>query len=330
MKIWPDEVIKTVYELLVKQWNSSTMPEFMKWRWLCPIPKRQGDVRMTDLRPLSLVEVLRKSWSSHVIWKMRGLWERHGMLDDSQSAYREGRGTENSLLQVINGLEEAQECATNILASSWDMTRAFDSLSRNAARLALYRLGVPVKVCEMLIGLDAEGKTVVHTPKARKLWDTLMQKSTNTSYEEAAEKFADLYFVAVRGIGQGDTPSPFIWDAFFDILLVALKLGADGKFWLRARGDTLVSLKNQAYADDSLTPCSDLTLLQRKADIVSAFAMIFGFEISVTQLRSLLMEWGNEVPTYLLPKLVIHTWGLVRVKLGLAGRYPRKTRMVRR
>ena len=78
----------------------------------------------------------------------------YGMLDDSQSAYHEGMGTESSLLQVINGLEEAQECATNILASSWDMTRAFDSLSRNAARLALYRLGVPVKVCEMLIGLD--------------------------------------------------------------------------------------------------------------------------------------------------------------------------------
>ena len=123
---------------------------------------------MTDLRSLSLVEVLRKSWSSHVIWKMRGLWERYGMLDDSQSVYREGRGTENSLLQVINGLEEAQECATNILASSRDMTRAFDSLSRNAARLTLYRLGVPVKVCEILIGLDAEGKTVVRTPKV--LW----------------------------------------------------------------------------------------------------------------------------------------------------------------
>ena len=64
-----------------------------------------------------------------------------------------------------------------------------------------------------------------------------MQKSTNISYEEAAEKLSDLYFIAVRGIGQGDTPSPFIWDAFFDILLVALKLGADGKFWLRARGE---------------------------------------------------------------------------------------------
>ena len=141
----------------------------------------------------------------------------------------------------------------------------------------------PVKVCEWLVGLDIDGKTVVRTPKARKLWDTLMQKSTNISYDEAAEKFADLYFIAIRGVGQGDTPSPFIWDAFFDILLVALNLGADTKFWVRARGDKLVSLKNLAYADDSLTPCSDLVLLQRKVDIVSAFCMIFGFELSITK-----------------------------------------------
>jgi hypothetical protein len=30
MKIWPDEVIKAVYDLLVIQWNSDSMPEFMK------------------------------------------------------------------------------------------------------------------------------------------------------------------------------------------------------------------------------------------------------------------------------------------------------------
>ena len=92
----------------------------MKWRWLCPIPKKTGDIRREDLRPLSLVEVLRKSWASHVVWKMRVLWEKNGLLDDSQSAYRAGRGTENALMQVINGLEKAEECATNYYGTSWD------------------------------------------------------------------------------------------------------------------------------------------------------------------------------------------------------------------
>ena len=30
MKAWPEKVIAKVYDLLVKQWNSSSMPEFMK------------------------------------------------------------------------------------------------------------------------------------------------------------------------------------------------------------------------------------------------------------------------------------------------------------
>jgi hypothetical protein len=120
MKVWPEEVISRVYVLMVQQWTSKSLPEFMKWRWLCPIPKKTGDIRREDLRPLSLVEVLRKSWASHVVWKMRSLWEKNGLLDNSQSAYRAGRGTENALMQVINGLEEAEECATNYYGTSWD------------------------------------------------------------------------------------------------------------------------------------------------------------------------------------------------------------------
>ena len=92
MKIWPEDVIKKVYDLMLQQWTNKAMPEFMKWRWLCPIPKKMGDIRREDLRPLSLVEVLRKSWSSHVVWKMRALWEKYGLIDEAQSAYRAGRG----------------------------------------------------------------------------------------------------------------------------------------------------------------------------------------------------------------------------------------------
>ena len=138
------------------------------------------------------------------------------------------------------------------------------------------------------------------------------------------EIFADIYFIALRGVGQGDTPSPFIWDAFFDILLVALKLGTKGKFWVRARGDTLVSLKDQAYADDSLTPCSDLLTLQRKADIVSTFAMIFGFEISIIKLRSFLMQWENEIPEHIFPKIKVHKWGWVPCEVGVGWKIPEK------
>ena len=41
IKIWPDELMDKVYDLLVRQLNSDSMPEFMKRRWLCPIPKNR-------------------------------------------------------------------------------------------------------------------------------------------------------------------------------------------------------------------------------------------------------------------------------------------------
>ena len=110
---------------------------------------------------------------------------------------------------------------------------------------------------------------------------------------------------------------------------MALKLSGDNKFWVRVINDTLVILKDLAYADDSLTPCADLITLQRKADIVSAFAIIFGFEISITKLRSLLMEWGNEVPKHLFPSSSSANGNGLSVKWVLAGRSQRKERTVK-
>ena len=85
-----------------------------------------------------------------------------------------------------------------------------------------------------------------------------------------------------------------------------------------------MSLKDQAYADDSLTPCSDIETLQRKADIVSTFAMIFGFDISIKKLRSLIMEWGSEIPDHIFPKIKIHKWGWTPCEVGVGWRIPEK------
>ena len=121
------------------------------------------------------------------------------------------------------------------------------------------------------------------------------------------QKFSQI-FISLRFVvwDKVTRRAPLFGTHFFDILLVALKLGTKGNFWLRARQYKLVSLKDQAYADDSLTPCSAIETLQRKADIVSTFAMIFGFDISIKKLRSLLMEWGSEIPDHIFPTIKIH------------------------
>ena len=179
--------------------------------------------------------------------------------------------------------------------------------------MSLYRLGVPHECLTGLIGIDETGKTVIRTPKARRVWDLLMGSDLSTSYERAADVLSTLWFFCKRGVGQGDKPSPYVWNSFFDILLVALKLGVTGSFWVRTKNHMLTTLDDISYADDLNTPATDKASLQRKADIVSAFTMICGFTISISKLRTLLMSWGNEIPSPGVDEsFVVHEWAGMR------------------
>ena len=49
-----------------------------------------------------------------------------------------------------------------------------------------------------------------------------------------------------------------------------------------------------AAADDLLSTCGSLDCLQLKADVVSAFCIIFGLDVATTKLRTYHVRWGNE------------------------------------
>ena len=57
---------------------------------------------------------------------------------------------------------------------------------------------------------------------------------------------------------------------------------------------------------------------------MSTFAMIFGFEISMIKLRSLLMQWGNEISEHIFPKIKIRKWGWVPCEVGVGWKIPEK------
>ena len=60
MKAWPEEVSHLAYDILVKMWGAKHVPEWWKFRWLAPIPKNPLAPTVDELRPIMLLEVLRK------------------------------------------------------------------------------------------------------------------------------------------------------------------------------------------------------------------------------------------------------------------------------
>jgi hypothetical protein len=90
-----------------------------------------------------------------------------------------------------------------------------------------------------------------------------------------------LGFIPERGTGQGDIPSPLLWVGVFDILLTALDTVQDGQLFAPIGDGASEPVRDSAYADDLLSVVTTLPALQRKADIVSAFCLLFGIDLSV-------------------------------------------------
>ena len=163
-------------------------------------------------------------------------------------------------------------------------------MEKSLLRLSWRRLGIPSDIASLLISYDIGGNTIVGTPLAR---DTLRRRGTGAF--SILPTPPNLWcFEAIVGTGQGDIPSPCNWNAFFDILLVALATSTHQSFSTRGPDHLLRPTQDTAYADDLLSVSATGPGLQRKADIVSAFCIVFGMEIATPKLRAVQIHWGHE------------------------------------
>ena len=102
-------------------------------------------------------------------------------------------------------------------------------------------------------------------------------------------------FKAERGASQGAVRNPTTWLAFFDILLVALSFSdvKEDNLILPGLPEKLTYTHNPAYVDDSITQSVTIESLQRIADILSAFCIIFEVDIAIQKLRSYVAGWSS-------------------------------------
>ena len=82
------------------------IPTEWKWRWLVPLLKKDGTT-VDDLRPIMLLDVLRKVWTTLVMGNITKVLLKHRVLRVTQHAYLPHRCTDSANIQVVNTLEAA-------------------------------------------------------------------------------------------------------------------------------------------------------------------------------------------------------------------------------
>jgi len=260
---------------MVGFWTHHGLAKEWQWRWLVPLLKK-GGTTIDDLRPIMLLDVLRKIWTTLVMNSITSVLLKHKVLRATQHAYLPHRGTDSANLQVINTLETAFEEKRTLYGSSWDIRKAFDSVGKWLIRLAWRRLGVPAPLVEWLILLDLGNHTVVRTGHSFSRW-----------IKHGLKGLEGLDFDAEMGCGQGDVSSPLTWVAVFDILLSALEDDdPHGGFRLRRPIETQYAAPDVCFADDLQSFAATLAQLQRKAELVAGYAAITGMRIAEQKLRT--------------------------------------------
>ena len=85
---------------------------------------------------------------------------------DYQQDHASNRGEQCAAIANLifkSAIESAWENKTKIYESSWDIAKAFDSVSKVMIRLTWERVGVPTPFVDWLLALDADNHTIVRT-----------------------------------------------------------------------------------------------------------------------------------------------------------------------
>ena len=133
-------MIANLQYCLTRIWQERGTPDWWSDRWLVVIFKKEHDiVKIGDLRPLILMDtveaMVRGSTTTDAC-----LLEKHDVLRHSHHGFCAGRSTIKASLLFINKLEEALVKGKVLHTRSWDITRAFNSVSKNVMRMAWARL----------------------------------------------------------------------------------------------------------------------------------------------------------------------------------------------
>ena len=162
-------------------------------------------------------------------------------------------GTDTELIQVINVVEDAAEFKKRLILTSFDTTKAFDSVNKPLMVAAWTRLGVPPDIANYLVNMDVGGDTLVKTAHAKSVIGKLQKGQHLRDVKVAVGKLNSenkstpstvRTFTARDGIGQGDSPSANAGIAIYDILLCALdEIEEDPYRFQKRDGESLLALR---------------------------------------------------------------------------------------
>ena len=187
MRCWPEPLLREVHSIL-QSFGSADYPDWWSFRLMSPIQKIQGSTSLDSLRPIMLLEVVRKVWTTLLHRKIAHAWENFNLLAAGQAGGRPRHGTEAPIMQLIAYIDHRRQTVEATFITFWDISKAFDSPSKNVLKASLARLAVPPQWADWFVSMDMRGGVLPKSPIAQDFLHAGHRPSEAPPFDQANEQ----------------------------------------------------------------------------------------------------------------------------------------------
>jgi hypothetical protein len=241
--------------------NKGRFQKSLNTTFITLIPKKAGAEELKDFRPISLVGSVYKLISKVLVNRLKNVLEK--IISKSQNAYIKGR-------QILDSVLIANECIDSRLRSrepgllcKLDLEKAYDHVNWEFLLFILQRCGFGEK------------------------WRSWIAFCISTvRYSVLINGEPSGFCSSSRGIRQGDSPSPFLFEivmkALSRMLEVTENSGLVAGFSVGTRDNLGLSVSHLLFADDTLILCgADEEHLRNLRCLFRCFEAVSGLKVNL-------------------------------------------------
>ena len=286
-----------LHQLFLLIWQQEILPQDFKDASIIHLYKRKGNRQACDNhRGISLLSIAGKVLARVLLNRLIDHLEEKDHLPESQCGFRKNRGTMEMVFAARQLQEKCQEQNIDLYSTYVDLTKAFDTVSREGLWRIMGKYGCPRKFITI----------------TRQFHDGMLARVQDNGEASAP-------FKVTNGVKQGCVLAPTLFSLMFSAMLTDAFSDNDGGIGIRYRFDGSVfnlrrlqaitkvkkdSVNDLLFADDCALNATSEAGMQSSADIFSEACTNFGLTIS-TKKTEVMHQPANGKP-YVEPDITIN------------------------
>ena len=267
-------VAEKLTEIFHIMWRKEAIPQEFKDATIIHVFKRKRNPQVCDNhRDISLVSIAGKILARVLLNRLNEHLEQSGLLPESKCGFRKTRGTIDMIFTARQLQEKCQEQNVDLYMTFVDLTKAFDTISREGLWKITAKFGCPAKFIAMV----------------RQFHDGMLARVQNDG------EFSDP-FPVTNGVKQGCVLASTLFSTMFSAMLtdafqdgdngIPIRYRFDGKLFnlgrLQAKSKVQTEVLDEfLFADDKAKGAPTEEKMQKGVDQVSDSCDSYDLTISI-------------------------------------------------